>query len=224
MKRIYDMIQALGGIEDEARDALSKTAPDATLDTVDIDGESAMLGFTYRGRPFGLHLFTNVHKDGEAVQKMVVYDSGTPTLVPEEDRDKLQAFLDYTYFNKGVPAISLRLTPGDDRLDTGRLTRSQVAKCRQAETWLAEEVATHAPKVPFSCQELRVNDDPGDIYIFCEVTIGNHAFNFYAGTDGSSALYEKVSEVAGPKTFEFDGGSANAWVLDDFREFLSSII
>ena len=224
MKRIYDMIQALGGIEDEARDALSKTAPDATLDTVDIDGESAMLGFTYRGRPFGLHLFTNVHKDGEAVQKMVVYDSGTPTLVPEEDRDKLQAFLDYTYFNKGVPAISLRLTPGDDRLDTGRLSRGQVAKCRQAETWLAEEVATHAPKVPFSCQELRVNDDPGDIYIFCEVTIGNHAFNFYAGTDGSSALYEKVSEVAGPKTFEFDGGSANAWVLDDFREFLGNII
>lgn len=125
---------------------------------------------------------------------------------------------------EGVPAISLRLTPGEDRLDTGRLSRGQVAKCRQVETWLAEEVATHAPEVAFSCQELRVNDDPGDIYIFCEVTIGNHAFNFYAGTDGSSALYEKVSEVAGPKTFEFDGGSTNAWVLDDFREFLGSII
>ena len=224
MKRIYDMIKALGGIEDQARDALSKIAPDATLNDVDIDGESAMLGFTYRGRPFGLHLFTQVQENGDAIQKMVVYDDGEATLVPEEDRDKLQAFLDYTYFNEGVPAISLRLTPGKERLDTGSLSRDQVAKCRQVETWLAREVATHAPEVPFSCHELRVNDDPGDIYIFCEVTIGNHNFNFYAGTDGSSALYEKVDELAGPKTFEFDGGSTNAWVLDDFREFLGSII
>jgi hypothetical protein len=232
MKRIYDMIKALSGIEDQARDALSRIAPYATLDAVDIDGESAMLGFTYRGLTFGLHLFTSVHKNGDAIQKMVVYDDGKPTLVPEEDRDNLQAFLDYTYFNEGVPAISLRLTTGKDRLDPGRLSRGQVAKCRQVETWLAREVAIHAPEVPFSCQELRINDDPGDRYIFCEVTIGTHNFNFYAGKDGS-ALYERVGgnpgdlaegELAGPKVFEFSGGDTNAWVLDDFREFLGSII
>ena len=224
MKRIYEQIKALGGIEEQARDALSSTAPDATLDSIEIDGESAMLDITYRNRPFGLHLFNQVQENGEAIPRMVVYADGKPTAVPEEDRDTLQDFLDWTYFNQGVPAISLRLTPGKDRLNPGRLSRGQVAKCRQAETWLAREVVTHSPEVPFSCQELRVNDDPGDRYIFCEVTIGNHAFNFYAGTDGSSALYEKVSEVAGPKTFEFDGGSTNAWVLDDFREFLGSII
>lgn len=232
MKRIYEQIKALGGIEEQARDALSGTAPDATFDTIDIDGESAMLDFTYRNRPFGLHLFFLVQENGEAIPGMTVYYDGDATPVPEEDRDTLQAFLDRTYFGQGVPTISIRLAPGEDRLDTGRLTRSQVARCRQAETWLAREVATHSPDVPFSCREIRVNDDPGDEYIFCEATIGTHSFNFYAGTDGS-ALYERVGgnpgdlaegELAGPKAFEFDGGSTNAWAMDEFREFLGSII
>lgn len=81
-------------------------------------------------------------------------------------------------------------------LDTKNMTKKMVDDCRETEKWLQKFVKKHAPNVGYECEELRVNDEEDDEYIFCEVvfTIGGknrHRFNFYAGAE-EATLVERL--------------------------------
>ena len=120
-------------------------------------------------------------------------------------------------------------------LDTKTLTKQTIKDCRDTEKWLTKKVKKHAPKgTTCEIEELRVNDDLGDEYIFCEVTLTcnkrTHHFNFYAGTDGCT-LVERLGGKKGDdangetygKDFQMDFCMPSADDMGDLEYFLEKL-
>jgi hypothetical protein len=120
-------------------------------------------------------------------------------------------------------------------LDTKTLTKETIKECRETEKWLKDFVKKHAPKgTTCSCEELRVNDDEGDEYIFCEVTLTcnkrTHCFNFYAGANGCSLVErlggEKGEEALGDtygKAFDMEFDMPSLDDMGDLEDFLERL-
>ena len=86
-------------------------------------------------------------------------------------------------------------------LDTKNLKEETIKECRENEAWLKTKVEEYAPNgTTCAIEELRVNDEEGNEYIFCEVTITcnkrKHHFNYYAGTQGVT-LAERIGGKKG---------------------------
>lgn len=120
-------------------------------------------------------------------------------------------------------------------LDTKTLTEDTIKECRENETWLKTKVEEYAPKgTTCDIEELRVNDDEGDEYIFCEVTITcnkrKHTFNYYAGKQGVT-LVERLGGKKGEyadgdklgKTFEMEFYIPSKDDMEDLEEFLEKL-
>ena len=120
-------------------------------------------------------------------------------------------------------------------LDTKTLTEETIKECRENETWLKTKVEEYAPEgTTCEIEELRVNDEEGDEYIFCEVTITcngrKHHFNYYAGTQGvtlTERLGGKKGEVANGekygKNFEMEFYIPSKDDMEDLEEFLEKL-
>lgn len=120
-------------------------------------------------------------------------------------------------------------------LDTKTLNKKTIKECRENEEWLKTKVEEYAPKgTTCDIEELRVNDDEGDEYIFCEVTITcnkrKHHFNYYAGTQGVT-LSERIGGKKGEdavgdklgKDFEMEFYQPSANGMGDLEEFLENL-
>lgn len=85
-------------------------------------------------------------------------------------------------------------------LDTKTLSSAIIESCRESEKWLEKMVAQNAPSACLTIEELSVNDEEGDQYIFCEVELAmpreTRYFNFYAG-DNDATLVERLSGEKG---------------------------
>ena len=120
-------------------------------------------------------------------------------------------------------------------LDTKTLSKETIKTCRESKKWLKDFVAKHAPKgTTYSCEELWVNDETGDEYIFCEVTLTcnkrKHCFNFYAGSDACTLVErlggKKGDEAVGVtygKSFEMEFAMPSKDDKEDLEEFLERL-
>ena len=120
-------------------------------------------------------------------------------------------------------------------LDTKTLKEETIKECRGNEEWLKNKVYVYAPKgTTCDIEELRVNDEDGNEYIFCEVTITcnkrKHHFNYYAGTQGVT-LAERIGgrkgeEAVGDKCgkmFEMEFYQPSADDMGNLEEFLENL-
>lgn len=120
-------------------------------------------------------------------------------------------------------------------LDTKTLTKETIKECRDTEKWLTEKVNKHAPKgTTCEIEELRVNDEEGDEYIFCEVTLTcngrKHSFNFYSAPEGCTLVErlggKKGDEAIGDtygKSFEMDFCMPSADDMGDLEKFFEKL-
>lgn len=119
--------------------------------------------------------------------------------------------------------------------DTKTLTKETIKDCRDTEKWLTQKVKKHAPKgTTCEIEELRVNDDLGDEYIFCEVTLTcngrKHSFNFYSAPNGCT-LVERLGGKKGDyaigetygKDFQMEFDMPSADDMGDLEEFLEHL-
>lgn len=120
-------------------------------------------------------------------------------------------------------------------LDTKTLNEETIKECRGNEIWLKTKVEEYAPKgTTCKIEELSVNDEDGNEYIFCEVTITcnkrKHHFNYYAGTQGVT-LAERIGgrkgeEAVGDKCgkmFEMEFYQPSADDMGNLEEFLENL-
>lgn len=120
-------------------------------------------------------------------------------------------------------------------LDTKTLTKDTIKDCRDTEKWLTKKVKKHAPKgTTCEIEELRVNDDLGDEYIFCEVTLTcngrKHSFNFYSAPNGCT-LVERLGGKKGDdaigdtygKDFQMEFDMPSADDMGNLEEFLEGL-
>lgn len=120
-------------------------------------------------------------------------------------------------------------------LDTKTLNLVTIRECRENETWFKNKVAKHAPKgTTCKIEELSVNDEEGNEYIFCEVTLTcnkrKHHFNYYAGTQGVTLVERlggrKGEEAVGDKMgkdFEMEFYQPSADDMGNLEEFLENL-
>ena len=120
-------------------------------------------------------------------------------------------------------------------LDTKNLKEETIKECRENEAWLKTKVEEYAPNgTTCAIEELRVNDEEGNEYIFCEVTITcnkrKHHFNYYAGTQGVT-LAERIGGKKGEeavgdkcgKMFEMEFYVPSKDDMEDLEEFLAKL-
>lgn len=120
-------------------------------------------------------------------------------------------------------------------LDTKTLNEETIKECRGNEIWLKTKVEEYAPKgTTCKIEELSVNNEDGNEYIFCEVTITcnnrKHHFNYYAGTQGVT-LTERIGgrkgeEAVGDKCgkmFEMEFYQPSADDMGNLEEFLENL-
>lgn len=120
-------------------------------------------------------------------------------------------------------------------LDTKTLNEETIKECRENEAWLKTKVDNYAPDgTTCKIEELSVNDEDGNEYIFCEVTITcnkrKHHFNYYAGTQGVT-LAERIGGKKGEeavgdkcgKMFEMEFYQPSADDMGNLEEFLKNL-
>ena len=120
-------------------------------------------------------------------------------------------------------------------LDTKTLNKKTIKECRENEAWLKIKVDNYAPDgTTCKIEELSVNDEDGNEYIFCEVTITcnkrKHHFNYYAGTQGVT-LAERIGGKKGEeavgdkcgKMFEMEFYQPSADDMGNLEEFLKNL-
>lgn len=120
-------------------------------------------------------------------------------------------------------------------LDTKTLNLPTIRECRENEDWLKTKVYAYAPKgTTCEIEELSVNDEEGNEYIFCEVTLTcnkrKHHFNYYAGTQGVTLVERlggrKGEEAVGDKLgkdFEMEFYQPSADDMGNLEEFLENL-
>ena len=120
-------------------------------------------------------------------------------------------------------------------LDTKNLKEEPIKECRENEAWLKTKVEEYAPEgTTCKIEELSVNDEEGNEYIFCEVTITcnkrKHHFNYYAGTQGvtlAERIGGKKGEIADGdkcgKMFEMEFYVPSKDDMEDLEEFLAKL-